>query len=105
MTQEALDLIADRFRVLSETTRLRILNELRKGEMSVTELTTGLRLSQPNASKHLRVLQTAGLVTREQRGNLVFYSIADDSIFDLCEAVCDSLGERFRQRAEIFTMV
>jgi DNA-binding transcriptional ArsR family regulator len=102
LTNEVIDAIADRFRVLSEPIRIRLLQGLREGEKTVTELTRELDISQPNASKHLRILQDAGLVDRDQRGNSVYYSIADESIFELCEVVCDSLGARFKEKAEIF---
>lgn len=102
LSNEAIEAIADRFRLLSEPVRLRILHLLREGEMTVGELTNRLGITQPNASKHLRTLQEAGILRRNQRGNLVYYSIRDESIFQLCEVVCDSLGERFRQQAEIF---
>ena len=105
LTSEVIDAIADRFRVLSEPIRIRILQGLREGEKTVSELTRELEMSQPNASKHLRILQDAGLVYRDQRGNSVYYSIADESIFDLCEVVCDSLGARFKEKAEIFAAV
>ena len=105
LTSEMIDAIANRFRILSEPIRIKILQGLREGEKSVTELTRELEISQPNASKHLRILQDAGLVERDPRGNSVYYSIADESIFELCEVVCDSLGARFKEKAEIFAAV
>ena len=105
LTNEVIDAIADRFRILSEPIRIKILQGLRGGEKTVTELTRELEISQPNASKHLRILQDAGLVERDPRGNSVYYSIADESIFELCEVVCDSLGARFREKAEIFAAI
>jgi DNA-binding transcriptional ArsR family regulator len=50
------------FQVLAEPHRRRILDLLREGERSVSELVSGLGLSQPGVSKHLRVLRQAGLV-------------------------------------------
>lgn len=102
LTVEAMELIAERFRILSEPTRLKILHTLRNGELTVTELTRELRISQPNASKHLRTLLESGLLKRRQRGNSVFYAIADESIFELCEVVCDSLEEKYSKRAGVF---
>ena len=101
---EALQLIANRFKILSEPIRLRILQTLQTGEKSVTELTEAVESSQPNVSKHLKLLQDAGIVSRQQQGNTVYYSIADESIFTLCETVCSSLEVRLRNQAEIFTM-
>ena len=105
LTDEALEIVAERFRVLSEPIRLKILQALRDGEMSVSELTRELEISQPNASKHLRILQDSGILGRDQRGNLAYYRIEDESIFELCEVVCDSLGSKFREKAEIFAAV
>ncbi len=95
-------MVAERFRVLSEPARLRLVNLLRDGEMSVTELTAALQTSQPNVSKHLKLLTGSGILRRDQRGNTVFYSIADESIFALCEVVCDALNIRHKERANLF---
>ena len=105
LTNEAIEEVAERFRVLSEPIRLQILQTLRSGEKTVTELTRELNISQPNASKHLRILQDARIVRREQRGTSVFCSIADESIFVLCDLVCDSLGARYKEQADIFSAV
>lgn len=105
LTEQAIDEVAERFKVLSEPIRLRILQGLRNGEKTVTELTRELDISQPNASKHLRILLDAGIVNREQRGNSAYCSIADESIFELCDLVCDSLGAMYREQAEIFAAV
>jgi DNA-binding transcriptional ArsR family regulator len=102
LSQEAIELVAERFKVLSEPIRLRLLNHLRTGEMTVGELTDACRSTQPNISKHLRILTDAGMLRRDQRGNTVYYSIADESIFKICDLVCDSLETRLRTRAEIF---
>ena len=85
------ELIAQRFRVLGEPTRIRILDLLRAGEASVYELTEALTTSQQNVSKHLGVLAQAGIVNRRKEGNLARYRIVDDSVFTLCEQVCGSL--------------
>ena len=102
LSPEALGLIASRFKVLSEPIRLQILHNLQDGEKSVGEITDAIQTSQPNVSKHLKILQNAGITKREQKGNTVFYSIADESIFTLCELVCDRLEENLRSQASIF---
>lgn len=101
LAPEALELVAARFKVMSEPLRLRILQELEGGELSVTEITEAVESSQPNVSKHLRVLQDAGLVTRRQEGNAVFCSIADETVFELCDVVCSSLREHLTARAGV----
>jgi DNA-binding transcriptional ArsR family regulator len=104
LSPEALEMIAQRFRILSEPFRLRLIKLVGEGEMSVTELTTRLHTSQPNVSKHLKILSDSGILRREQRGNAVYYTIADRSIFTLCDVVCDSLGERLKEQANLFVV-
>jgi DNA-binding transcriptional ArsR family regulator len=88
------ELVAHRFRVLGEPARIRLLDALRDGPAGVSELGVRVGLSQQNASKHLGVLAAAGLVERTRAGNSVLYSIADPSVFALCELVCDALRDR-----------
>jgi DNA-binding transcriptional ArsR family regulator len=85
------ELIAGRFRVIGEPMRIRLLDHLRDGPMTVSELTDALSATQQNVSKHLGVLAQAGIVGREKDGNRVRCFIADDSIFELCELVCGGL--------------
>jgi ArsR family transcriptional regulator len=102
MSIEALGLVAGRFKVLAEPLRLQILQYLQGGEASVTDVTRAVESTQPNISKHLKILQEEGLVSKRQQGNTVFYMIADPSIFDLCDLVCGSLKAKFIERSEIF---
>lgn len=101
MTPEALELVAARFKVMAEPLRLRILQELEVGEMSVGDITEAVESTQPNVSKHLKMLQEAGLLGRRQEGNTVYYSIADASVFEICDVVCSSIRERLTARAGI----
>lgn len=91
LTSGLAQLIAQRFRVLGEPTRIQLLDRLRAGETSVHELTDALQTSQQNVSKHLGVLAQAGIVGRRKEGNLVRYRIVDETVFALCEQVCGSL--------------
>ena len=88
-------LIAQRFRVIGEPTRIHLLDRLRAGEASVQDLTQALGSSQQNVSKHLGVLAQAGIVGRRREGNLALYRIVDESVFALCEQVCGSLQRQF----------
>jgi DNA-binding transcriptional ArsR family regulator len=91
------DLIAQRFRVIAEPMRIKLLDHLRDGAATVGELTAALGTSQQNISKHLGVLHQAGIVSRTKEGASTRYAIADESVFALCELVCgglrDQLGE------------
>jgi DNA-binding transcriptional ArsR family regulator len=88
------ELIAQRFRVLGDATRIRLLDQLRDGALTVGELVERTGTSQQNASKHLGVLLQAGVVTREKAGNHARYAIADGGVFDLCDQVCGGLRRR-----------
>lgn len=95
----ALEQVAHYFRVLSEPTRLRILNVLGTGELSVGEIAEQVDSSVANVSRHLAQMAQHGLVSREHQGNSVLYRIADPSVHELCELVCGSIARRFDQGA------
>jgi ArsR family transcriptional regulator len=89
MTPQAAELIARRFRALSDPTRLRILDLLReRGEASVGELTEALEAGQQNVSKHLAALHSEGFVARRKAGTSALYRISDPGVLELCEKVC-----------------
>lgn len=83
--------VAHVFSVLSEPTRLQILQVLREGPRTVSELVSALEMKQANVSKQLGVLHQSGLVARERDGAHVRYSIAEPMIFELCELVCGKI--------------
>lgn len=85
------ELIARRFRALGDPTRVRLLDRLRGGELTVNELADELGSTQQNISKHLSVLADAGILARRKDGIRVHYAIADDGVLGLCEQVCGSL--------------
>lgn len=88
---DLIELIADRFRALSEPVRIKLLDRLREGEATGLELTEMIGTTQQNVSKHLGVLQRAGIVTRRKQGNFAYYRIDDERVLELCEIVCSSL--------------
>ena len=96
--KKMVELVARRFHVLGEPCRLRILQTLQGGAMTVNQIVGELNGNQPNITKHLQILFDAGLVGRERSGNSVFYSIADPVVFKLCELVCRSTA---RQAAHV----
>jgi DNA-binding transcriptional ArsR family regulator len=99
MSFEALQLVAERFRVLGGPLRLRLLQNLEQGEISVSALAEQIGSTQPNVSKHLKVLQDVGLIKRRQAGTTAYYSVADEMVFELCEMVCSRLRERLAAQA------
>ena len=69
---EFLDLISEKFRMLSDSTRLAILRTLMQGERNVTQVVEETGRTQANVSKHLKMLAGAGLVSRRKDGLQVF---------------------------------
>jgi DNA-binding transcriptional ArsR family regulator len=102
MTPRLLELVADRFKVLADPARLRLLSLLRPGERTVSELVQQTGLSQANVSKHLGVLHAAGFVARRKEGLYSFYSLADKRIFRLCDLMCDRLEAETEGRTRMF---
>ena len=99
LPDEALAQVAAYFQALSEPTRLQILNLLRQRERSVGELAQLCGYSSANISRHLALLTQHGLVARESRGNSAIYSIADPSVYALCDLVCGSIARQFDKLA------
>ena len=98
---ELVELVAERFRTLGEPTRIKLLDRLREGEASVIELTELIGTTQQNVSKHLGVLQRAGILARRKQGNFAYYRIVDEGVYALCEQVCSSLQRQADARREL----
>jgi len=97
---EALQQVAAYFQTLAEPTRLRILNYLRQGEHNVGELAQLCGYTAANISRHLSLLTQQGLVERESRGTSVYYRIADESVYALCDLVCDNIARKFERASK-----
>jgi ArsR family transcriptional regulator len=103
LSEGALEKIAERFKVLSEPMRLRLLYALMDGEKNVSELVQETGGLQANVSKHLGVLLDAGFVGRRKQGLNACYRITDESIFELCDLVCGSIYDRLAAELESFS--
>jgi len=100
--REALEIVAHRFAVLGEPMRLRLIQALFGGELSVNALVEITGGTQANISRHLQTLARAHVLSRRKEGLQVFYAIADPSIVKLCELVCGSLEKSLAKRAGVF---
>jgi DNA-binding transcriptional ArsR family regulator len=74
---------ADAFMAIADTNRRYILEELRRGPKSVNELASGLSVSRPAVSQHLKVLLDTGLVNARAQGTRRIYAIADGGFLKL----------------------
>ena len=103
LDDRALHHVADYFRALSEPLRLKMLNALREREHNVGELTDLCECSQANVSKHLGNLFDAGIVSKRKEGLNVFYRVSDETIFELCETVCQKLESQFSEKSKLIS--
>ncbi len=101
-SEEALTLMAQRFKVLSDPLRLKLILALMPGERNVSSLVTATGAHQGNVSRQLATLTRAGILRRRKAGLSVFYSIADESVFDLCDLVCGSVARFHEDQANAF---
>ena len=97
LTPDAILLIAERFKVLAEPARLEILNVLRGGERTVTELVRETGLGQANVSKHLRLLHAHAFVSRRKAGVSVYYALAE-SVDELCDIMTRQMKAQANSR-------
>ena len=103
LSDEALELIAARFKALSEPSRLKLIIALQAGEKNVGQLIEATGLGQANVSRHLQTLADAGVLARERKGVAVIYSIADPHIFNLCHQVCGGIQEHLKSQIKALT--
>lgn len=100
LNDKTLELIAERFRLLGDPVRLRLLQTLERGELSVADLVAATGAAQASVSKHLQLLLRGGLVQRRRQGMFVYYSVADSRVFELCDVVCGSLTAYLERELE-----
>jgi DNA-binding transcriptional ArsR family regulator len=93
LSAEMLDLVASRFRTLGEPYRLRILQVLRPGAMTVGQIVEILDGNQSNISRHLQNLHQAGIVSRRRDGSSIIYSFVNPEVLKLCELVHRNLAK------------
>lgn len=103
LTPELLVLVAERFKALAEPARLNILNALRQSEMTVSDIMSATGLGQTNASKHLQLLHALGFVERRKEGLFVYYRLADEDVFKLCDIMCGRLAQEADARRHLLT--
>lgn len=91
--RQVVGLKAKLFRGFSDRSRLSILEALRAGPLTVTEIVTATGLSQPNASSHLGCLRDCGLVIAEQQGRYVRYQLSDRRVATLLRVAEELLAD------------
>lgn len=94
--RELIDQIADKktvkmesrfFKALANETRIKILKLLSLRRMCVCEIMVALKLTQPTASHHLRILENIGIAEGEREGKWIFYSITNPNVTKIFEKI------------------
>jgi DNA-binding transcriptional ArsR family regulator len=94
LTDQELDRVAQQFRLLGESMRLRILQVICRKPLTVNEIVEATGANQSNISKHLSLLASAGIITRQKNGQFVYYCLSDPMTLKLCELVHGQVAER-----------
>ena len=94
--------VARLFAVLSEASRLALLQALHDGPLTVNELVAASGMKQANVSKQLAILHDQHLVKREREGTSIRYEIADPMVFSLCNLVCGKVAKDARCAVAVF---
>lgn len=103
LSDEAFEMLGEQFKAFSEPMRLKLVYTLMDGEKTVSELVEETGGLQANVSKHLRMLLEAGVVERRKQGLNSYYRIADDSIYELCDLMCNSIQGRLTSDLKSFS--
>lgn len=98
LSSQLVELVAERFKALAEPARINILQALRNGERTVSELVSETGLGQANVSKHLQLLHALGFVERRKEGLYVHYSLSGEDIFRMCDLMCGRIEEETDRR-------
>ena len=97
-----LDAVARLFSVLSESSRLALLQTLHNGPLTVNDLVEASGMKQANVSKQLAILHDHHLVKRERSGTSIRYEIADPMVFSLCNLVCGKVAKDAKCAVAVF---
>jgi len=89
--ERALEFKARVFKVLGDPNRLRIIELLKDGERCQCEIIPLLDQSQSTVSRHLRLLEEAGLIQSERNGNRMLYQVVDEGVFKIVDSLDDDL--------------
>ena len=102
LTSSQLAAVARLFSVLSESSRLVLLQALHAGPLTVNELVEATGMKQANVSKQLAILHDHHLVKRERDGTFIRYEITDPMVFSLCNLVCGKMKKDAQCAVAVF---
>ena len=92
------EVVSGYFGLLSEPTRLKILNAICEHELSVSEIVDRVESTQTNVSRHLNLMYGKGVLRRRREGAMTFYSIADANVVALCRTACVQMASQMEEK-------
>jgi ArsR family transcriptional regulator len=98
LPDDLLELVAAKFQMLADPTRLAILRSLMEGEKSVGQVVQETGRGQANVSKHLKLLSDTHLVSRRKEGLQVYYKLDDPLVEQLCNLVCGTIRSEMERK-------
>ncbi|MEP6608679.1 MAG: metalloregulator ArsR/SmtB family transcription factor [Burkholderiaceae bacterium] len=93
------EVVSGYFGLLSEPTRLKILNAICDRELTVSDIVERVESTQTNVSRHLNLMYGKGVLKRRRKGPMTFYSIADPNVVTLCRTACVQMASQFGDRS------
>lgn len=101
LSQEVTHLHADICSALADPHRILILYALSEHNLNVSDLAVEIGVSQPTASRHLKILRERGLVNPERQGTSVVYHVTDKRLIDALDLLRAVLRDRIAHRASL----
>jgi ArsR family transcriptional regulator, virulence genes transcriptional regulator len=93
MKNEVMDFQAQVCKTFSNAKRLEVLNLLKAGEMTVSDITNALRTTKSNTSQHLMVMRMRGILKTRRDGTNVYYRIANEKLISACSLMQEALAQ------------
>ena len=90
---------------LADPKRLLILYALSQGALNVSEIASRLNLSQPSASRHLKLLRERNLVIAEREGTSIYYTLADRRVIEALDILRAVLADHLQSQATLANSV
>jgi DNA-binding transcriptional ArsR family regulator len=81
-------------KAIADGKRLLIINELRDGPRTVSELVAALQISQANVSQHLAILRDRGIVSARRSGSNIHYSLTSKKVLEAVDLLYEFMTER-----------
>lgn len=99
------ELQAEVCKTIASSKRLEIINALKEGEKSVTELVEILGVPKANVSQHLAMMRHKGILKARRDGVNIYYSIGNPKVIEACNLMREVLTEMMRERRKIARLV